>query len=63
MTKKNFVTRCFTCEDEDKDKDSKQQRGSCWWTKTTSQAELIRGVHIEHNLQHEVVVRNLEIGV
>jgi len=61
MTKKNYVTRCFTCEDEDKDKDSKKQRQACWWTKTEPQAELIRGVHIENNLQHEVVVRSLEI--
>jgi len=59
--KKNYVTRCFTCEDEDKDKDSKQQRQACWWTKTESQAVLIKGVHIEHHMLHEVVVRSLEI--
>jgi len=61
VTKKNFVIRCFTCEDEDKDKDKKQQRNSCWWTKTELQAGLIKGVHMENNLQHEVVVRSLAI--
>jgi len=59
MTKKKYVTRCFTCEDEDKDKDKKLQRNTCWWTKTPTQAEVIRNVHIQNNMTHEVVVRAL----
>jgi len=58
-TTKKFVTRCFTCEEEDRDKDKKKQRRACWWTKTTSQAETIKGIHVDNNLTHEVVVREI----
>ena len=58
-TVKKFVTRCFTCEDEDRDLDKKKQRNSFWRTKTEAQALVIKSIHIDSNLPHEVVVREI----
>jgi len=56
-THKNFVTRCFTCEEEDENKEEK--RSSYWLTAVRTQAECIKGIHEEQNLTHDVVIKDI----
>jgi len=58
-THKKFVTRCFTCEEEDEDMNKKERRKTCWLTAVRTQAECIKNIHIEQNHTHEVVIRDI----